>query len=105
MYRKLSPIALGLYVYLCGTPPPDLDLSPTWPTAHGPYAVDLPALAEPVPVNRLHAWKARGMSPSGQPALNAESSVDGGIPQHGCGLPTRFMSRANSAMGAIWSRA
>jgi len=80
MYRQLSPIALCLYLYLCGMPPPDLDLSPTGPTAHGLYVVDLPPLAEPVLVSRLHAWEVSVTSPAGEPGVQAAIDVHGDMP-------------------------
>lgn len=55
MYRKLSPIALCFYLYLCGTPPPDPSLSPTWPIGRGLYVGGLSPRAGSVPLNQLHA--------------------------------------------------
>ncbi len=89
MLRTLAPIALCVHLWGCAAPPPDLDLSSTRPTARGTYVVALRPLAEPVPLNRLHAWEVRVTSPAGAPVVHADIEVDGGMPQHGHGLPTQ----------------
>jgi hypothetical protein len=41
------------------------------------------------PINKMHAWEVRVTLPSGQPVDGARIAVDGGMPQHGHGLPTQ----------------
>src|SRR5918911_260432 len=43
----------------------------------------------PPPINQLHTWKIRVTTPDGQPIEGATITVDGDMPQHGHGLPTR----------------
>lgn len=42
-----------------------------------------------VPVGRLHAWTLRVQRPDGTPVTDAAIAVDGDMPQHLHGLPTR----------------
>jgi hypothetical protein len=45
--------------------------------------------AESIRVGRLHSWKLEVVSASGAAIDNAKITVDGGMPQHGHGLPTK----------------
>jgi hypothetical protein len=42
-----------------------------------------------IALNKLHSWEVRVSSPDGAPVLHAHINVDGGMPQHGHGLPTQ----------------
>jgi hypothetical protein len=44
---------------------------------------------EPIRVNRLHAWRLEVRDREGNGIVGATIAVDGGMPQHGHGLPTR----------------
>jgi hypothetical protein len=79
----LAALAAG-----CSTPP-DLDLSLDKPTAAGLYRVALQPPAQPPAVNQMHAWKVRLATSDGSPVRAARFKVDGGMPQHGHGLPTQ----------------
>jgi len=89
MYRKTLLTVLALQLSGCMTPPPDLDLSLTRVTAQKKYVVAIHPVAEPIAINQMHAWEVRVTSPAGAPVLQAQIDVDGGMPQHGHGLPTR----------------
>lgn len=73
----------------CMSPPKDLDLALTRPSVDNKYVVTLRAPAKPAAINQLHAWQVKLASPTGEPVPNARIKVDGGMPQHGHGLPTR----------------
>ena len=73
----------------CMSPPKDLDLALTRPTVDNKYVVTLQPPATPVAINQLHVWQVKLASPTGGPVPNARIKVDGGMPQHGHGLPTR----------------
>ncbi|TFY99967.1 FixH family protein [Ramlibacter rhizophilus] len=73
----------------CMTPPSTLDLSREKPSAAGHYRVAIVAPTPAPAVNQLHAWKVRLAGADGRPVKGAEFSVDGGMPQHGHGYPTR----------------
>jgi len=73
----------------CSTPPSNLDLSLDRPSSGGVYRV---SLVPPVPapaINQMHAWTVRLASADGAPVHGATFAVDGGMPQHGHGLPTK----------------
>jgi hypothetical protein len=73
----------------CMSPPTGLDLALTRPTVDNRYVVTLQPPARPAAINQLHAWRVLLVSPTGAPVPNARIKVDGGMPQHGHGLPTR----------------
>jgi len=92
MNRLLTP-ALSLAVLAvtagCMSQPKDLDLALTRPTVDSKYVVTLQPPPKPAAINQLHAWQVKLTSPAGVPVANARIKVDGGMPQHGHGLPTR----------------
>ena len=73
----------------CMSAPPNLDLSLTRPTADNKFVVTLQPPATPAAINQLHSWQVRLATPAGVPVAHARIKVDGGMPQHGHGLPTR----------------
>jgi YtkA-like len=73
----------------CMSPPKDIDLALTRSSADHKYVVTLQPPAQPAAINQLHAWQVRLASPAGMPVPHARIKVDGGMPQHGHGLPTR----------------
>ena len=68
--------------------PADLDLSLTRPTIEHRYVVALQPPATPAAINQMHSWLVRVHTPAGTPIHGARIAVDGGMPQHGHGLPT-----------------
>lgn len=70
-------------------PPEGLDTARSKPTAGGLYVVSIEPEEEPLRQGPLHAWIATVTTPDGQPVVGARLGVDGGMPQHGHGLPTR----------------
>lgn len=91
----LRPIPFSLVFTLlvslsaCVSPPSGLNLSLERPTANQKYHVAVLPLAEPVPINKIHAWEIRLRTPSGEPVSGAKIGVGGGMPQHGHGFPTQ----------------
>lgn len=73
----------------CMSAPANLDLSLSRPSAGNRYLVTLQPPATPAAINQLHSWQARLASSTGAPVAHAQITVDGGMPQHGHGLPTR----------------
>jgi hypothetical protein len=73
----------------CMSAPSDLDLSLTRPTADNKFVVTLQPPARPAAINQLHSWQVKLASTAGTPIAHARIKVDGGMPQHGHGLPTR----------------
>jgi hypothetical protein len=92
---RATPAALALAALAalvlggCGTPPRDLDLSLDRPSTAGVYRVSLVPPARPPAINQLHSWTVRLADADGAPVHGASFAVDGGMPRHGHGLPTR----------------
>lgn len=55
------------------------------------------APTESIRVGRLHAWKLDVTNADGAPVDGATITVDGGMPQHGHGLPTKPIVTAQTA--------
>jgi len=73
----------------CVSAPSGLDLSLDRPTAQEKYRVAIHPLAEPIAINKIHAWEIRLRTPSGEAVTGAKIGVGGGMPQHGHGFPTQ----------------
>lgn len=92
MYRYLASIAATVVLLLtaaCAAPPTDLDLALTRTTEGGKFVATLQPPATPAAINQIHAWKIKLTSATGAPISHARIAVDGGMPQHGHGLPTQ----------------
>ncbi len=89
MFRWLAPSLLGLTAVACAAPPASLDTALTRPTEQGRFVVALQPPAVAPAINQIHTWTVRVATPNGAPVRNARIAVDGGMPQHGHGLPTR----------------
>jgi hypothetical protein len=83
------PILCAALLAGCMAPPRDLDLSLARPTMQAQYRAELKPLAEPITLNKLHAWDLKLTQPDGEPLLGAQVRIDGGMPQHHHGLPTQ----------------
>lgn len=103
MIRSLvAPLSVLAFIVTagCATPPADLDVSLKRVTADGKFVVTLQPPAAPPAINQMHAWGLRVSTPAGLPVSGAQIAVDGGMPQHGHGLPTRPRVRPTSDEGA-----
>ena len=65
------------------------DLSTERASESGLYRATIRPAADPVPLNRLHAWTLHIETPDGRAIDEATIAVDGGMPEHGHGLPTQ----------------
>lgn len=90
----------GWFAWMMLQPPPDdLDLRTVKPTDKGLYqATFTPAEGEPE-VGPIAVWHLKLESDSGEPVTGARVVVDGGMPQHGHGLPTVPASTGEVAPG------
>jgi hypothetical protein len=76
------------YIMVSMSPPSDLDLAREKATAKGLYTVAITPENEAFERNTLHSWIATVKAADGSPVEGAEIAIDGGMPQHGHGLPT-----------------
>jgi hypothetical protein len=84
----VTTVMLAAALAACATPR-DLDLSLRHPSAQGRYLVQIEPPAAAPAINQIHTWQIKLNSPDGAPVRNARIAVDGGMPQHGHGMPTR----------------
>lgn len=80
-------------------PPSDLDLARSKATDNGLYHVAIEPELEPVQMGPLHSWIVTVTTPDAKPVADATLSIDGGMPQHGHGLPTRPQSAGHIGEG------
>jgi YtkA-like len=69
--------------------PRDVDYSRTRMSEGGIYRGTIRPQGDPIPQGRLHSWTLHLETASGTPVDSAFIAVDGGMPQHGHGLPTK----------------
>jgi hypothetical protein len=93
----LSVVAL-IAATACATPP-DLDLSLKHATADGKFVVTLQPPTTPPAINQMHSWTVLVNTPANLPVSQALITIDGGMPQHGHGLPTRPQARPTADAG------
>ena len=85
----LLAIAIGVMAARMNHVPSDLDYSTTRLSDNGLFHVSYTASTGAVPVNQMHQWTLHVETADGQPIDDAEITVDGDMPQHGHGLPTK----------------
>jgi len=95
----LSVIAGGLLTgcMLFAHAPEDLDYSRTRTSATGLYRATIRPQGDSIPQGRLQRWTLHLETATGAPVDSAAVAVDGGMPQHGHGLPTK--PRVTRALG------
>jgi len=71
------------------TPTPGLDFSTTRLSDNGLFRVSYVSSENVVPVNKMHQWTLHVETADGELIENATITVDGDMPEHGHGLPTR----------------
>ena len=69
-------------------PPADLDYSRTRTSESGLYRATIRPQGDSIPKGKLQRWTLHLETASGAPVDSATIAVDGGMPQHGHGLPT-----------------
>jgi len=101
MYPALASAALALAAALsaCGTPPADLDLSLRHPSAQGRFIVELEPPPQGPAIGQMHSWRLKVSNADGSPVRQARIVIDGGMPQHGHGLPTQPRATRELAPG------
>ena len=86
-----APVAATLLAgcMLFAKPPKDLDYSRTRTSEGGLYRATIKPQGDSIPQGKLHRWSLHLETASGAVVDSATIAVDGGMPQHGHGLPTR----------------
>ncbi len=94
---SLAAAALLTGCMLFARPPKDLDYSRTRASEGGRYRATIRPHGDTIPQGRLHRWTLHLETTDGAPVDSAAVAVDGGMPQHGHGLPTK--PRVTRALG------
>jgi hypothetical protein len=96
-------LIFGIYMSMrmarMGEVPENLDYSTTQPSENGLFEVSYEPSTGAVPVNQMHQWTLHVKTADGDPVEDAVISVDGDMPQHGHGLPTRPQVTENLGNG------
>jgi hypothetical protein len=69
--------------------PANLDYSRSRASEHGLYRAAIKPEGDSIPQGKLQKWTLHLDAASGSPVSAAKVAVDGGMPQHGHGLPTK----------------
>jgi len=83
----ISVVLLAALAAGCSGAPPDWQASRT--TDNGAYTVTVKPGLDPIAINRIHEWTLHVETAEGRAVENATILVDGGMPEHQHGLPTR----------------
>lgn len=89
--RLLTAVA-ALFLTGCmlfAKPPADKDYSRTRFSEAGLYRATIKPDGDSIPQGKLQRWTLHVETMNGTPIDSATISVDGGMPQHGHGLPTK----------------
>ena len=82
---------------LFAKPPSDLDYSRTRTSAGGAYRATIRPQGDTIPQGKLQRWTLHLETATGSDVDVCDVTVDGGMPQHGHGLPTT--PRVTRALG------
>ena len=87
--RFMHPLMSGgnMPMHMNNSAPSGLDMSTERTTDNGKFKVSF-ASEEAIVINQMHSWTLHVETADGQIVENATILVDGGMPQHGHGLPT-----------------
>lgn len=69
--------------------PSNLDFSRTRASEHGIYRAEIKPEGDSIPQGKLQKWTLHLNAANGAPVSAASVAIDGGMPQHGHGLPTK----------------
>ncbi len=81
-------VVFGIVTLRMNYVPDNLDTSTTLMSEHDSYQVSYETVLNPIPINQIQTWTIRVTEPDGRTVEDAQITVDGGMPQHGHGLPT-----------------
>ena len=98
--KTLAAVATATMLNACmmfAGPPKGLDYSRTRLSEGGLYRATIRPQGDTIPQGKLQRWTLHMETATGAPVDSATVSVDGGMPQHGHGLPTK--PRVTRALG------
>lgn len=95
----LAAMAVFMALKMLQPPPDDLDLRTERESSHGLYLVSFRPMDAGMRPGPIHPWIVTIRDTEGNPVEGAAISVDGGMPQHGHGLPTSPAMKADMGGG------
>jgi hypothetical protein len=90
--RAIAAFAAIISVDACmmfARPPKDLDYGRTRVSQTGLYRAEIRPDGDSIPKGKLQKWTLHLETAGGTPIDTAKITIDGGMPQHGHGLPTK----------------
>lgn len=78
-------VAVGLCALLVSVMAAD----DVWVSKHGYFSLSYESALQPIEMNRIHSWNLHIEDADGVPVTGAVIEVEGGMPAHNHGLPTR----------------
>ena len=90
--RIATAVALGMTLTGCmlfAKPPKELDYSRTRTSEGGHYRGTIKPQGDSIPKGKLQRWTLHLETVEGTAVDSVKIAVDGGMPQHGHGLPTK----------------
>lgn len=84
----LGALVIATALHAAMSAPADLDLSRARVSDGGTYRVSFTPSGDSIRVGKLHSWRLHLETVDGEVVDSAEIVVNGGMPQHGHGLPT-----------------
>ena len=87
--RFLHPMMMAGEGMHAQNKPQGLDTATTKPSDAGNFVLGWASESGRVPLNQIHSWVVTVIMADGTPVEDAIIVVDGGMPQHGHGLPTQ----------------
>ncbi|MGE5463186.1 MAG: FixH family protein [Syntrophothermus sp.] len=85
----LSVIYMAVMMSRTSDVPSDLDYSTTQLSDKGLFNVSYTVSTGTIPINQIHQWTLHVERADGTPVEDASIAIDGDMPQHGHGLPTK----------------
>lgn len=92
MLRAVALIAISISAAGCGAlaqAPGNLDYSRSRASEAGVYRATIRTQGDSIPKGKLQSWTLHLETAAGAPVDTAQITIDGGMPQHGHGLPTK----------------
>ncbi len=104
MYATLRHIVIAFVIAqlaACSmfTPPSELDLRLSKPSAAARYQVTMHPPPQGAAIHQIHAWELEIRTPAGQPVPDATIGFSGGMPQHFHAFPTKPQVTDNLGAG------
>src|SRR3954467_7486641 len=92
-YLRIAAILAGVAslnaCMMFARPPKDLDYGRTRVSETGLYRAEIRPDGDSIPKGKLQKWTLHLETIAGAPVDTAKITIDGGMPQHGHGLPTK----------------